>query len=408
MSSTSSSEHGGFKASPEAANQGKPIQSQPQSKRRAARVSRACDFCHSRSIRCRQENNAGGGSTPGRCQSCIEYSRDCTYDRPSKKRGVKSNASRTSSATSSLTSPWVQPSISLGVDTSVAFKAPEVLDRATIANLVEIYYETIYPIFPFFHRSNLYHRLKEQEYETDPAFFAAIMAMSSLALARVRDGATFSDRWNNYDISSLPNSEELAARAHTIIPKDTRASQHHDYTRAVAFLALASLQNGAIQEMRMWMGTYSTLMRLTGFHNEDNWPETLSLIEVEERRRLFWSMYTVEIISAVCFDNLISIREAQVRVQYPRELDDDRLDDMSNAGSQASSPTSDYSGGFAQDPSCPNWLQGWNFTVDMCRVVEHAIDRRREAENVADSDRPTRLFCNPKDDSNPRTYFTIL
>ena len=57
----------------------------PASERRTTksrRISRACDYCHQRSIRC---INAGGSQ----CQKCIEFDQPCTYERAVKKRGVK-------------------------------------------------------------------------------------------------------------------------------------------------------------------------------------------------------------------------------------------------------------------------------------------------------------------------------
>lgn len=46
------------------------------------RISRACDFCHDRSTKCRQ--NPDGGS----CLVCLEFQQACTYNRPEKKRGI--------------------------------------------------------------------------------------------------------------------------------------------------------------------------------------------------------------------------------------------------------------------------------------------------------------------------------
>jgi hypothetical protein len=56
----------------------------PASKRtiKSRRITRACDYCHQRSIRC---INAGGSQ----CQKCIEFDQPCTYERAVKRRGVK-------------------------------------------------------------------------------------------------------------------------------------------------------------------------------------------------------------------------------------------------------------------------------------------------------------------------------
>ncbi len=51
--------------------------------RKLRRISRACDFCHRRSIRCKPSQEAD------RCQNCTDFDVDCTFDRPAKKRGTK-------------------------------------------------------------------------------------------------------------------------------------------------------------------------------------------------------------------------------------------------------------------------------------------------------------------------------
>lgn len=47
------------------------------------RISRACGFCHRRSIRCELSQE------PQRCQNCVDFNVDCTFLRPAKKRGIK-------------------------------------------------------------------------------------------------------------------------------------------------------------------------------------------------------------------------------------------------------------------------------------------------------------------------------
>lgn len=51
--------------------------------RKQLRISRACDFCHNRSIRCRKSPGAD------RCQNCNDFDVTCSYDRPAKQRGVQ-------------------------------------------------------------------------------------------------------------------------------------------------------------------------------------------------------------------------------------------------------------------------------------------------------------------------------
>lgn len=54
--------------------------------RKLRRVTRACDFCHRRSTRCKQSQESQDDS---RCQNCLDFDIACTFERPARKRGSK-------------------------------------------------------------------------------------------------------------------------------------------------------------------------------------------------------------------------------------------------------------------------------------------------------------------------------
>lgn len=137
--------------------------------RKVRRISRACDYCHHRSIRCRVSDEGDGT----RCQNCVDFDQACTYNRPAKRRGVKPRQ-RSSSATSSphddqsrrprpesvsyhpgsnghlttsQTSPTTYISPVLSKTTSLDhWRAPYIASQALIMGLVEVYFEVIYPV----------------------------------------------------------------------------------------------------------------------------------------------------------------------------------------------------------------------------------------------------------------------
>lgn len=76
-------------------NQPSEITTEPLKMRR---ISRACDFCHKRSIKC-----PPNPEDPDRCMSCVEYGIACTYHRPIQKRGMKSGSTRTPRKLNGLT-----------------------------------------------------------------------------------------------------------------------------------------------------------------------------------------------------------------------------------------------------------------------------------------------------------------
>jgi hypothetical protein len=59
--------------------------SNPTKPKKLRRISRACDFCHRRSIRCKPSGQ------DQRCQNCVDFDVECTFHRPAKKRGIKSH-----------------------------------------------------------------------------------------------------------------------------------------------------------------------------------------------------------------------------------------------------------------------------------------------------------------------------
>jgi hypothetical protein len=132
-------------------------ESQPRP-RKLRRISRACDFCHKRSIRCTpsQEDST-------RCQNCLDFGVSCTYNRPAKKRGIKSgNAKQSRQEGSSSHDGQSDARLLLELNGIVEgngnfnvvdkFFIPEkwrsmVLENEEkIRNLVGVYLEVVYPM----------------------------------------------------------------------------------------------------------------------------------------------------------------------------------------------------------------------------------------------------------------------
>jgi hypothetical protein len=58
--------------------------------RKRQRASRACDFCHGRGLKCRQdESSTRQHAASGTCLTCLDYGVKCTLDRPIRRRGRK-------------------------------------------------------------------------------------------------------------------------------------------------------------------------------------------------------------------------------------------------------------------------------------------------------------------------------
>lgn len=229
-------------------------------------------------------------------------------------------------------------------------------------------------------------RVARAEYSTDRALFTAVMALCSLSSSRVRDGALSSDFWNN---ESLLNQtpEEFFKAAEESMPKDIKVVKSLDYVRACALLAVSSLQIGHVRNMHFYLGIYNMLVKVDGLHSEANWPHGISVTEREERRRLYWSMYTLEVFSSAVFGSVVSFKEAQSNVSYPMECEDDFPEDQSeHTSTWLRTASIDDQRASISEQGHISWLRGWNFTTDMYRILEYAIDRSRPRQNSASGD----------------------
>ncbi|KUJ21140.1 uncharacterized protein LY89DRAFT_770371 [Mollisia scopiformis] len=371
------------------------------------RISRACDFCNRRSIRCRPSQEDSD-----RCQNCVDFGVDCTYKRPMKRRGKpqQSTHSQLDESTgehqellpilpptnlqknhnaiygASYESPRPRLEVKFSFELSEDHQEMVRNNLAKIQDLVTVYFEVVYPItrFPFFHRPTLLRKISTREYLSDKAQFAMTMAICALASARARDGALYPSKWNP-DYLREPASELFSDAAKAVLPLDWSVMPCLDWMRTCAVLALVGIQLGNIKMMHQYLGIYHTLVAMDGLHDEKNWPKNIDMVEVEERRRLFWSIYTLEVYSSIVWGGMIRCREAQSRVQYPSELDDEMFS-STGIENHPSSPTTRQLNSFPMPviADTSSWLRGWNFTTELYRILEHAMDEfhRRRPQSI--------------------------
>ncbi|KAL7924757.1 fungal-specific transcription factor domain-containing protein [Trichoderma austrokoningii] len=357
------------------------------------RISRACDYCHRRSIRCRPADDGAG------CQNCRDFAQTCTYHRTPRRRGVPARGSGASSRGSEglpdlklSRSPSqadlhiiseVQHSLA-GSDASprqpvTAWRAPYIVSQATVVDLVDLYFEIVYPIFPFFHQPSFTRKISRAEYNSNKPLFATTMAVCALVSGRVRDGSVMNPRWDVEALLRETLPDTFYAEAKRQLLDDGCDSSDFNILRGHAVMAITAIQNGKIREMHHHIGIYHTLMDMDGLHDEANWPSGIGIIEREERRRMFWSIYTLDIFTSVVWGGVIRSREQQSNVTYPAEVDDQYISDGGIAlpgfsPSGLSPPIARLV--LTAQSDC--WISGWNFITDLYRVLEHALARFRE------------------------------
>lgn len=171
-----------------------------------------------------------------------------------------------------------------GVNPDNTWVAPAVASQAVIVDLVDLYFEIVYPIFPFFHQPSFTRRISRADYTTDRPLFAATMAVCALVSSRVRDGAVSNPQWDLSEIRAI-ETEAFTTEAKTQLCRQD-AQSDINILRAHAILAIASIQNGKIRDMHFHLGMYHTLVAMDALHDESNWPADIGIIEREERRRL--------------------------------------------------------------------------------------------------------------------------
>ena len=156
--------------------------------------------------------------------------------------------------------------------------------QANIMDLVEIYFEIVYPIFPFFHQPTFIRRVSRAEYINNKTLFSVTMALCALVSSRVRDGSVTNLRWELQPLHELePESFYAEAKKQLL---DLTEQSDINVLRAHAILAIVAIQNGRIRNMHQHLGNYHTLVAMDGLHDESNWPRHIGVVEREERRRL--------------------------------------------------------------------------------------------------------------------------
>lgn len=344
------------------------------------RITRACDYCHKRSIRCRFPDESES-SDASRCQNCIDFDQPCRFDRAVKRRGAKP---RTQLSAIEEGSPKVKtesdyqdfcrtPSIP-AIQALPEWQPVQVAPQAVIIQLVEVYLEIIYPHYPWFHRQSLRQLVSSEGYLKSRFKFSAVMALCALASARVSDQALFNPRWDVNHLTQISSTTFYAAAVKECGNAGALRQIDFDLLRTCALLCITAIQYSEFREFQTHLGKYHTLVAMDCLHDENNWPRDIGVVETEMRRRLFWSMYCLDIYSSIVWNGVIRCREQQSNVAYTTELDDDFFDDHEH---NLLGPSPSHSMTEGQTPS---WLCGWNFITDLYRVTEHVIVNFRDKQ----------------------------
>ncbi|KAF5987682.1 hypothetical protein FBULB1_1839 [Fusarium bulbicola] len=288
------------------------------------RVSKACDFCHKRARKCKLPSAEGSLS----CLTCIEHDMPCTWTRVTAKRGVKPRSGRLAQNTNDScgVGPWIYDQRIHG-------------PRDTIRALIDTFFQTVYPVFPIFDQQPLLHEWHTSDLSSDQCSFSYLMGLCAISLSHVKDGAI----------------------TPSVAPAHVRGQDAFRYLPTIASLVLVAFQTRHSSLHHRYLGLFHSLIAEQNLHEEVNWPSTLTELKRQRYRRIFWSMYRLEVHSALVMGHVIRCPEQQTMVAYPSD---------------------------DSQPAEGNWLIGWNFVTDLYRSLEHVINHyrvKRAGRTVADA-----------------------
>ncbi|KAL3445584.1 hypothetical protein BJX65DRAFT_143321 [Aspergillus insuetus] len=258
----------------------------------------------------------------------------------------------------------------------------------TVNRLIRIYRDTMYQCyFPFLPEKDLLTRWEDGISSPSTASTAEkkgqetsrmlLMALCAVASQTVSMNAVF-DTTLVQGLSARDTDERFYfERAVEMVPKITTGSSTYkddddhntvseyeeeggdgdkalDPLRAFGLLAVYSLRAGTYSNLHTYLSLYHALSAQHNFHDETLWPSSLSLQDIDDRRRLFWCVYRLEIHSACVLGHPVRMPEASVCVQYPR-----------------------ITPGMSAEMHA--WTVGWSYVTDLFRLLEYAISCLRGA-----------------------------
>ncbi|KAF4462622.1 C6 transcription factor [Fusarium albosuccineum] len=274
------------------------------------------------------------------CQTCLDRNLACTTTRPKGKRGRPR---------SSVKAPARD---GLPIDEARANRSPltsSLRGQAILEKLGKVYIEIIHPSYPFIDEEQvqaLCSAIHKDQYKSDYILLLAMCAVGALAVSE--NSSTDSP----VDQILETHHETYFYNAIDCVPFRIRHCRSLNHMSAFGLLALYSLRVGNFSSLHRYLALYHALVALDGLHDELRWPPNLCMKELETRRRLFWCMYRLEIHSACLLGHIVRLPQSQASVTCPAEYG--------------------YQGDYDH-----SWIDGWNYTNDLFRLIEQALVKMR-------------------------------
>lgn len=206
--------------------------------------------------------------------------------------------------------------------------------------------------FPVFCERELWVGWREGTFPRTTADYSCFITMCALSAQYAKKGALFNDEVSREEIATW--ASEYLQDALLLVPTDFSKMSHLNLMRSYGFLALLGTHIGDSDMVQKYLGLYHGICGRYSLHDERRWPSNIDVCEREVRRRIFWSIYRLEVHTACVLGHYVRVPEAQCDVGYPSGLHH-----------PAFVP--------GRDGSFEDWFSGWNYTTDLYRILEHAV-----------------------------------
>jgi hypothetical protein len=242
-----------------------------------------------------------------------------------------------------------------GLKRVVSWKQKVANDRGRIGSLINVYLDTIHPVFPLYCERELWVGWRESTFPASSSEYASLIAMCALSVQHAQHGSLFEADESIGDLGA--GAQPYLIESIALIMEQQPEVLDLEYIRACGFLALFGIQTGRSSMIHKYLGMYHSACARFSLHDESQWNHSsveMSVCGLETRRRLYWSMYKLEVHSACVLGHMIRMPENQSNVDYPVGLHH-----------PAFVP--------GRDGDFENWFAGWNTTTDLYRILEEAI-----------------------------------
>lgn len=119
------------------------------------------------------------------------------------------------------------------------------------------------------------------------------MAVCATASARIRTNAPLPPASSKINIHNIPSSKSFYKECLDSIPVLVVGAEDFNLMRTEALLGLLALQHNDLGSGHAHLHRYLAMVTQSRFHDERNWPLNLTEIEVQERRRLVSTHFSI-------------------------------------------------------------------------------------------------------------------